>query len=152
MSLKIKRPQTFFPYLGRLIKTELQWRDQQAQGCSESDTPLPDSSLSKLEKEVHKREQIIQLMRLCIAAWLQHQGGNKVDLAEKSGLWSVGLDQGRLRTRTLNKYLDVNCLPNRPNFDLVFQTANWVLEKIPTDSGEYKQIKRLHTQLARSLA
>jgi two-component system, sensor histidine kinase ChiS len=63
-------------------------------------------------------------------------------LAEKSGVWRITIDDGRLRTRTLNRYLDLAALPARPRWREVLRTAYFVLAECALDAGQRDQINQ----------
>ena len=55
--------------------------------------------------------QITQLMNDTIDCWYSFSGGNKANLAERSGIWKINVDGTSLRTRTLDRYLKAETLP-----------------------------------------
>ena len=87
--------------------------------------------------------QITQLMNDTIDCWYSFSGGNKANLAERSGVWKINIDGTSLRTRTLDRYLKAETLPNRPKVKKVLDTANFVIDTSPPSSRRY----RLDTKL-----
>lgn len=57
---------------------------------------------------------IVAVMTESLNVWRRATGKSKFDLAEESGLWRVSLDRSSLQARTLDKYLLVETLPDRP--------------------------------------
>ena len=48
------------------------------------------------------REALVKVMQDCHFYWQKVTGESIIDLAEKSRIWSVSVDNGRLRTRSMN--------------------------------------------------
>jgi hypothetical protein len=75
-----------------------------------------------------KRNMVPDLLASAIAYWQELTGKSKFDLARESRLWNVEVSaDGWMRTRTLDKYLSPLTLPERPRFDRVVQTVEYVL-------------------------
>ena len=62
---------------------------------------------------------------------------SKIELAEESNIWAVSIDDGRLRTRTFDRYLRQEQLPKVPRWREVVRTACFVLS-IPTIETEIR--------------
>jgi CheY-like chemotaxis protein len=94
------------------------------------------------EKEVFLKDgwqtQIAQVMNTSIDCWHSFSGGNRANLAESSGIWKVNIDGGAVRTRTLDRYLKVETLPNRPKLERVLATAKFVLDSSPPSSQRFE--------------
>ena len=58
--------------------------------------------------------QITQLMNDTIDCWYSFSGGNKANLAERSGVWKINIAGTSLRTRTFDRYLKLETLSNHP--------------------------------------
>ena len=71
----------------------------------------------------------MKLMKMSLLYWQQSTGKSKIDLAEESKLWRVNVDEGQLRVRTLDRYLDIDKLPMIPRIPKVLKTAYFVLDK-----------------------
>jgi two-component system sensor histidine kinase ChiS len=80
------------------------------------------------------RQAIVELMQASLEAWERSTCSTRLELAEKSGIWRVTIDDGRLRTRTLNRYLDHATLPARPRWREVLRTAYFVLAECRLDA------------------
>ncbi len=133
---------------GRVLKQELLQRLAQ----NSPQPALPYKGLDRQEEyELELREAVVRLMKFTLKAWLGLGQGKQVELAEKSGLWNVQIDQGRLRTRTLDKYLDVEKLPRCPRYTQVIDTARWVAEQLPDQANERAQLALLSSQLEANL-
>jgi len=82
------------------------------------------------------RTALVDLMTLSINCWKELTGKSKWQLAEESGLWKAYLDQGVYKTRTMNKYLKIDKLPQNPKWNRVIDTAEYVLQKTPDSHNQ----------------
>ncbi|WP_417818446.1 response regulator [Tritonibacter scottomollicae] len=73
------------------------------------------------------RDMIVELMSDSLEIWSAATGKGKIDFAETSGIWRVNLDKTSLQTRTLDKYLLIETLPDNPRWRDVLKTASFVL-------------------------
>ena len=81
------------------------------------------------------RELTIEVMNQSVTYWEEDTESTKADLARKSKIWKVYLEQdGRERTQTLDKYLSPESLPKNPRYKKVIQTADFVLTSVKKDS------------------
>jgi len=62
-----------------------------------------------------------------VSIWEKHTKTNRVELAEKSKLWTVSIDNGTLRTRSLDKYLSLEKIPLNPRWRNVAGTCHFIL-------------------------
>lgn len=88
------------------------------------------------------RSAIVDLMQSSLEAWERSTCSTRLELAEKSGIWRITIDDGRLRTRTLNRYLDLSVLPARPRWREVLRTAYFVLAECKLDAAQREQINQ----------
>ncbi|GAB3351910.1 hypothetical protein GCM10027430_16430 [Lysobacter tyrosinilyticus] len=73
------------------------------------------------------RLTLVDLMLATIEAWESATASNRIELAEKSRIWRVNIDDGRLRARAMERYLNVSKLPRNPRWRDVLRTAYYVL-------------------------
>ena len=73
------------------------------------------------------REILVKTMLDAVNVWESHSGKNKVELAEKSKLWTISIDEGTLRTRSLDKYLSIDKIPQNPKWRNVAGTCHFIL-------------------------
>lgn len=73
------------------------------------------------------RSVLAKVMILSVESWELTTRSSRIELAEKSRIWKVTIDDGRLRTRTLDRYLEIDKLPVRPRVRSVIQTCHFVL-------------------------
>ena len=95
------------------------------------------------------REALVALMQGALQAWEAATGLNRVELAERSRLWRVHIDDGRLRTRALERYLSLSRLPQNPRWRDVLRTAYFVLGESGLDPAAREALQqRVDTVLA----
>jgi PAS domain-containing protein len=86
-----------------------------------------DSQLPSVSSEGEYRQQLVTLMRSALHTWEVTTQKTKIELAEESKIWAVSIDDGRLRTRTFDRYLRLEQLPKVPRWREVIRTAYFVL-------------------------
>jgi predicted ATPase/GAF domain-containing protein len=79
------------------------------------------------------RQTLVDVMRMTLNCWEQATQKDKVQFAEESGIWSVHLDRSQLRTRALDRYLDIKKLPKNPRWREVVKSAYYVLARDISD-------------------
>ncbi|OFE13683.1 hypothetical protein PHACT_11515 [Pseudohongiella acticola] len=93
------------------------------------------------DSELKYREALVKVMQDCHYYWQKVTGESIIDLAEKSRIWSVSIDNGRLRTRSMNRYLSLDKLPSNPRWRQVARTAYFVLSKVSSDEEARKALE-----------
>ncbi len=86
-----------------------------------------DERLPAVSSESEYRQQLVTLMRSALHTWEVTTQKSKIELAEESNIWAVSIDDGRLRTRTFDRYLRLEQLPKVPRWREVVRTAYFVL-------------------------
>lgn len=86
-------------------------------------------SLSPSELTASFAELLVNTMIDCISIWEKSTKTNKVELADRSQIWTISIDSGRLRTRSLDKYLHVKKLPDNPRWRNVVKTCHFILSE-----------------------
>lgn len=86
-----------------------------------------DNQLPSVSSEGEYRQQLVTLMRSALHTWEVTTQKSKIELAEESNIWAVSIDDGRLRTRTFDRYLRLEQLPKIPRWREVVRTAYFVL-------------------------
>lgn len=117
-----------------------------------------DSSLSVLtgtgeaeDAQVY-RDRIVGVMNDSLALWKAMTGRGKIEFAETSGLWRVSLDKTSLQTRTLDKYLLVETLPDNPRWRDVLRTGEWVLDQGQDDARAPEEAAAIASRLKQTLS
>ncbi len=108
-----------------------------------------DSELPNVSDEGEYRQQLVTLMRSALHTWEVTTQKSKIELAEESNIWAVSIDDGRLRTRTFDRYLRLEQLPKIPRWREVVRTAYFVLSN-PTIEAETRT--SLESELAKTKA
>lgn len=98
----------------------------------------PDAMETVSEQQDQYRQQLVEMMHLALQMWEEHTQTGKLDLAEKSKIWSVGVDDGRLRARAMERYFSINTLPHKPRWRSVVRTCNYVLRQCK-DKSLYRE-------------
>ena len=80
------------------------------------------------------RRVVVLAMCAALKLWESAGLGDKIDLAEKTGLWTVYTNVSTPVTRTLDKYLQAKTLPKRPRYVQVLKTLDFVLIRCPEPS------------------
>tara|TARA_R100000306_G_scaffold54529_1_gene51785 strand:+ start:31248 stop:34814 length:3567 start_codon:yes stop_codon:yes gene_type:complete len=133
----VERTQTLGEYLSNIKPEDLHKHSELV-----DELKYIDSLISKLsttlsvddeDSEEAYREALVKVMQDCHYYWQKITGESIIDLAEKSRIWSVSVDNGRLRTRSMNRYLSLEKLPANPRWRQVARTAYFVLSKVNHD-------------------
>ena len=91
---------------------------------SESNNRIP---INAILPEASFHQLLVDLMLSSLQTWETCTQSTRIELAEQSGIWRVSIDDGRLRTRSLDKYLAIKTLPKKPRWREVVRTAHFVL-------------------------
>ncbi|MFW5837535.1 MAG: PAS domain S-box protein, partial [Desulfovibrionaceae bacterium] len=95
-----------------------------------------------------KRRLAVTVMNLAVDCWSAATGGSKADLAEQSRIWNVYLEKdGYCRTQTLDKYLNLDTLPQRPRWRDVYATAEFVLSRLDAGTHGWEQLWQAYADL-----
>lgn len=106
------------------------------------------------EQKEQMRHSLVDLMCACVDTWELNTQTDKITLAEKSRIWRVSIDNGRIRTRSMDRYLSINALPKKPRWRYVVRTAHYVLANCQLNEKDRKGLtKQLnnYTKLVRSI-
>lgn len=132
----VERTQVLGEYLARITPEDLQKHKHLFADLENVDRIIQNlsGSLPAHEDEDQQyREALVKLMQDCHYYWQKVTGESIIELAEKSRIWSVSIDNGRLRTRSMNRYLSIDKLPSNPRWRQVARTAYFVLSKVSND-------------------
>ncbi len=93
---------------------------------------------SALVPQASFSQMLVDLLLSSLAAWESSTNSSRIELAEQSGIWRVSIDDGRIRTRSLDRYLSVKTLPKHPRWREVLRTAHFVLAQctLPADTQQ----------------
>ena len=93
------------------------------------------------EQEAVFRQGLVELLNQCLELWERHTQRGRIELAERSGIWRVTIDDGRLRTRTLDRYLSIETLPAKPRWREAVRTAYFVLAECELGSAQREDLE-----------
>ncbi len=94
------------------------------------------SAAAEADDTERLRRELVELMVYAVEIWERVSGGTRIDLAEKSRVWRVTIDEGRLRVRAMERYLSLARLPRQPRWREVLRTAYYVLSECRLDPAE----------------
>jgi hypothetical protein len=87
----------------------------------------PDAAIDEADARAGFRRVLVELMLAAIEAWESSTGTNRIELAERSRIWSINIDDGRLRARAMERYLSLSKLPQNPRWRDVLRSAYYVM-------------------------
>ncbi len=88
------------------------------------------------------RHELVELMVSALAAWEGSTRSGAIELAEKSRVWRVAIDDGRLRVRAMERYLHLARIPRHPRWREVLRTAFFVLAEAPLDADQRAELRQ----------
>ncbi len=88
------------------------------------------------------RRALVELMLASIEAWERSTGQNRIELAERSRIWCINIDDGRLRTRAMERYMSLSKLPRNPRWRDVLRSAYYVLGQCQLDAAVRDALQR----------
>ena len=81
---------------------------------------------------------LVQLMNESVKYWQYSTGSNRGELAKNSGLWAIQVERNSIRARTMDRYTEIETLPQHPHWDKVLETARYVLRHCPPSSQRFE--------------
>lgn len=99
---------------------------------------MPEAVEAPLDSPAHDadfRHALVVLMFDALECW-ERSGGTRITLAERSGIWHVTCDDGRLRVRSMERYLTLARLPKQPRWRDVLRSAHYVLSHAPLSDAD----------------
>lgn len=108
---------------GKLSITDVDKHESNSNGAGNKRLEEEDA----IDQDAQFRICVVSLMQDCVNVWGTATGNTNIELAEQSKIWTVVIDEGRLRTRTLERYLDINKLPKSPRWRQVVRTCRYIL-------------------------
>lgn len=89
------------------------------------------------------RRRLVELMQATLQAWERSTRQSRVEFAEKSGIWRIHVDDGRLRMRSMERYLNLAKLPRHPRWREVLRSTYFVLAECPLEAAERSRLDAL---------
>nr|WP_239061054.1 7TM-DISM domain-containing protein [Desulfovibrio sp. JC022] len=100
------------------------------------------------EKKPDKRDLAVRLMNESLECWEKCTGKSKADLASESGIWNIYFEKdGYARTQTLDRYLSIETLPERPRLKNIYATAEFVISNCSQKAESTAQLEKNLNQL-----
>ncbi|KRD77533.1 hypothetical protein ASE43_10425 [Lysobacter sp. Root983] len=110
-------------------------------GLSEATANSDDSAHDAHLREDFRRA-LVELMLAVVESWERSTGSSRLELAERSRIWRVTVDDGRLRVRAMERYLSLARLPRRPRWRDVLRSAYYVLSHCTMTAQEREDLQR----------
>lgn len=89
------------------------------------------------------RTSLVDLMCSNLDIWRKITHGDRISLAEESSIWKVTIDDGRLRTRAMDRYLSLKTLPKSPRWRPVVKTSHYILSECKLTDPQRKSLNQL---------
>ena len=90
---------------------------------------------------LEQRQRLVALMVASLQAFERSTGKTRIELAERSKLWRVTIDDGRLRVRAMERYLSLQKLPKVPRWRDVLRTTYFVLAECTLENTVRAQLE-----------
>jgi len=121
---------------------------------NDNDPALTNQLIQQLDKKLtaidsqqnlseNYRTSLINLMCTNLEVWRNITQGDRISLAEKSSIWRVTIDEGRLRTRAMDRYLSLKLLPKSPRWRPVVKTSHYILSEYKLTDQQRKKLNEL---------
>ncbi|WP_175566341.1 HAMP domain-containing protein [Salinivibrio sp. ES.052] len=128
--------------IGRLATALSHLQQRLKATCFSTSSPSPSEHTPVMHSDSLHHSLVIA-MNLALDAW----DGDKVGLAEQSGLWRVYSDKGSLQTRTLDKYLHLETVPKTPRWRNVVRSLDFVIQHTEKLSPYYQPLKQAQQEI-----
>ena len=128
-----------------LIVLGLQARVVEGADTASPTTDADDTREAGMPDDIRRNEfrrSLVELMLAVIDTWERATGSSRLELAEKSRIWRVAIDDGRLRARAMERYLTVAKLPHNPRWRDVLRSAYFVLGQCTMEVQTREDLQR----------
>ncbi len=129
-----------------LVVMELHERNASPSPVSQDEMAETGASDGSASGDARAREgfrcALVDLMQASVETWERTTGTNRLELAEKSRIWRVNIDDGRLRARAMERYLAVSKLPQNPRWRDVMRSAYFVLTQCTMEPQTREDLQR----------
>lgn len=133
--------------LNQLRLSEMKEENHQLQRQIDNFPAQTDRQTALLDQQLEYRTTLVEVMNMSSDLWEQITGQTRVALAEQSAIWSVNLDGTRMRARAMERYYDINKLPDNPRWREVAKTAHYILANVNLDDESRKKLMQLVDRL-----
>ncbi len=93
-------------------------------------------------------EYLVKTMTTAVSIWEKTTSTNRTELADQSGIWTVSNDDGTLRTRSLDKYLFIDKIPQNPRWRNVVETCHFIVSNNNISPNDEKTLKQYSTNIS----
>jgi tetratricopeptide (TPR) repeat protein len=125
-----------------LIVLGLWSRTDTATPTAEPASPGDTDARRQAEMRDEFRRTLVELMLTVVETWERVTASSRLELAEKSRIWRVTIDDGRLRARAMERYLSVSKLPHNPRWRDVLRSAYYVLGQCEMEPQAREDLQR----------
>ena len=125
---KKKEKQAFLQSISYHKKQLLMFEHENAQPLQESNIDI----------KTRFKEQLVKTFIEVINVWEKHTVSNRVEFAQQSKLWTISIDEGTLRTRSLDKYLKLDKIPQNPKWRKIVGSCHFILADDSLNSDDRK--------------
>ena len=129
-----------------LIVMELHPRNASPSSVPHDETTVSEVQDDSASRDARLREgfrcALVELMQASVETWERTTGTSRLELAEKSRIWRVNIDDGRLRARAMERYLAVSKLPQNPRWRDVMRSAYFVLTQCTMEPQAREGLQR----------
>ena len=101
----------------------------------------PNIIVSNESQKEQLKKALVELLIDAIIIWEKTTHSSHIELAEQSKIWTVSIDNGTLRTRSLDKYLSIDKIPQNPKWRHVVQTGHFVLSQDNLSAEDRKTLE-----------
>ena len=91
------------------------------------------------------------LLQLSVKYYRLTTGESQNELAEKSGCWHITMNGSTPRAYMLERYMDPQRIPKKPNWSIVLKTTIWVLKECPENLALKTEIVQLKDSIEKSI-
>lgn len=93
--------------------------------------------------EVELREALFDTLSFALRYWERTTRKSKVELAQESELWNISYDSSskKGRARTLERYLRLKSIPQKPDYRAVLDTGEYILSNTPSEKHPESRAK-----------
>lgn len=89
----------------------------------------------------YTRKLVVDCMNFCLDTWKKRTETSKIEFADQSKIWKINVDDGRLRTRSLDKYFSLDSIPKNPRIAQVIKSCHFMLTLQVLNSDERSKFK-----------
>ncbi len=105
-------------------------------------TQKPEEAVENLSGKAQLKSHLVAAMLDAVLVWESTTQSSQIELAEQSKVWTVTIDNGTLRTRSLDKYLSLEKIPQNPRWRNVIKTIHFILSQDGLDKSDRDKLEQ----------